>query len=212
MIRINLLQERKKAARVDQGNRSLLTGVGILAGIAAAVLFLVHLPLASAIDDLRAENDKRGQTIKRLTEETKEFDTVQAQVNAASAQEEAIKRLNNARATPAWMLFEVSNILTKDHKPTMSPEMAERIKNDPNRQFSPGWDPKRLWITALEEKNGILTVAGGAQSTTDVTQFALRMQASVFFADVQPVSVVQSSDAASKQLVYKFTLTGKVMY
>jgi Tfp pilus assembly protein PilN len=212
MIRINLLQERKKAARVDQGNRSLLTGIAILAGAAAAVLFLVHLPLASTIDDLKAENAKRKEAIDKLAAETKPFDTVQAQVTAAKAQEDAIARLNNARATPAWMLFEVSNILTRDHKPTMSPEMAERIKNDPNRQFSPGWDPKRLWITQLEEKNGVVTVNGGAQSTTDVTQFALRLQASVFFSDVQPVSVAQAQDPTSKQLVYKFTLTGKVLY
>jgi Tfp pilus assembly protein PilN len=212
MIRINLLQERKKAARVDRGNRSLATGIFVVIAAAAAVVFLVHMPLAGAIDELRAENDKRQKNIAKLTEETKEFDTVQAQLNAAQGQEEAIKRLNNARATPAWMLYELSNILTKDHKPTMSPDMAERIKNDPNRQFSPGWDPKRLWITSLEEKNGVMTVSGGAQSTTDVTQFALRMQASVFFTDVQPVSVSQATDPGSKQLIYRFTLTGKVLY
>jgi Tfp pilus assembly protein PilN len=212
MIKINLLQERKKAARVDQGNRSLAVGAVIVAATAAAVLFLVHLPLASSIEEMHGENDKRQQNIRKLTEETREFDTVQAQLNAAQAQEDAIKRLNNARATPAWMLYELSNLLTKDHKPTMSPEMTERIKNDPNRQFSPGWDPKRLWITGIEEKNGVMTVSGGAQSTTDVTQFALRMQASVFFTDVQPVSVSQQQDTGSKQLVYKFTLTGKVLY
>jgi len=212
MIRINLLQERKKAARVDKGNRSLAVGAVIVAAVAAGVFFFVHLPLAASIEELHAENDKRQQNIKKLTEETKEFDTVQAQLNAAQAQEDAIKRLNNARATPAWMLYELSNILTKDHKPTMSPEMTERIKNDPNRQFSPGWDPKRLWITGIEEKNGVMTINGGAQSTTDVTQFALRLQASVFFTDVQPVSVQQQADATSKQLVYKFTLTGKVLY
>src|SRR5690606_8385442 len=111
----------------------------------------------------------------------------QAQLNAAKAQEEAISRLNNARAVPSWMLWELSNILTRDHKPTMTREMAERIKNDPNRQFTAGWDPKRIWINSLDEKGGTLTIHGGAQSTTDVTQFALRMQASVFFQQVMPV-------------------------
>jgi Tfp pilus assembly protein PilN len=212
MIKINLLQERKKAARVDKGNRSLATGFAVVAVAAALVLFLVHLPLSAAIEELHNENNRRQKNIQKLTEETKEFDTVQAQLNAAQGQEEAIKRLNNARATPAWMLYEISNILTKDHKPTMSPEMAERIKNDPNRQFSPGWDPKRLWISSLDEKSGTMTIAGGAQSTTDVTQFMLRMQASVFFTDVQPGPMAQAVDPGSKQIIYHFTLAGKVLY
>jgi Tfp pilus assembly protein PilN len=212
MIKINLLQERKKAARVDKGNRSLMTGVAVIAAAAAGVFFLLHMPLAAAIDEVRDENNKRQVHIKKLTDETKEFDTVQTQLKAAQEQEDAIKRLNSARAVPSWMLNELSNILTRDHKPTMSPDMAERIKNDANRQFSPGWDPKRLWINALEEKQGVMTLSGGAQSTTDVTQFALRMQASVFFTDIQPLTVAAAVDNASKLGYYNFTLTGKVLY
>jgi Tfp pilus assembly protein PilN len=212
MIRINLLQEKKKAARAERGQMTLVYGALALAGLGAAVFLLVHLPLASSIDDLRAENGKRQAHIKELTEATKEFDAVQGQLNAAVAQEEAIKRLNNARAVPAWMLYELSNILTKDHKPTMSPEMAERIKSDANRQFSPGWDPKRIWIDNLDEKDGLITLQGGAQAPTDVTQFALRLQASVFFAEVAPLTVAAAADNPTKLAYYKFTLIGKVLY
>jgi Tfp pilus assembly protein PilN len=212
MIRINLLQEKKKAARAERGQMTVLYGLIALAAAAAVVFVVVHMPLAEELDRIRAENAKRQAHIKELTESTKEFDTVQAQLNSAKEQEEAIKRLNNARAVPSWMLFELSNILTKDHKPTMSPEMAERIKNDANRQFSPGWDPKRIWIDALDEKDGTLTISGGAQATTDVTQFALRLQASVFFTDVQPTTVAAAQDSVSKLAFYKFSLTGKVMY
>src|SRR5262249_60538050 len=104
------------------------------------------------------------------------------------------------------------NLHPRAQRRTMAAERAERIKNAQSRQFSPGWDPKRLWISSLDEKAGVMTISGGAQSTTDVTQFALRMQASVFFTDVQPVSVAQSTDTGSKLLVYRFTLTGKVLY
>jgi Tfp pilus assembly protein PilN len=212
MIRINLLQEKKKAARAERGQMTVLYGLFALAAAAAAVFVLVHMPLASELDEIRAENNKRQGHIKELTDATKEFDTVQGQLTAAKEQEDAIKRLNSARAVPSWMLFELSNILTKDHKPTMSPEMAERIKNDANRQFSPGWDPKRIWIDALDEKDGTLTISGGAQATTDVTQFALRLQASVFFTDVQPTTVSSALDSQSKLAFYKFSLTGKVLY
>jgi len=211
MIRINLLQE-KKVKRVAKGERTLLTGLGVILAAAAAVYLLVHAPVAAEIDELKTENNKRQKNIAKLTQETREFDTVQAQLTAAKGQESAITRLNDARAVPSWMLAELSNILTRDRKPTMSPEMSERIKNDPNRQFTPHWDPKRIWINALDEKGGTITLSGGAQSTTDVTQFALRMQASVFFRDVSPVSVSAATDQASKLGFYNFTLTGKVLY
>jgi Tfp pilus assembly protein PilN len=211
MIRINLLQE-KRVKRVAKGERTLLAGLGAVAVAAAAVYLLVHAPMVAAIDELKAENAARQKRIAQLTQETREFDTVQAQLNAAKAQEDAINRLNDARAVPSWMLYELSNILTRDHKPTMSPLMAERIKNDANRQFTPHWDPKRIWINTLDDKSGVMTLTGGAQSTTDVTQFALRMQASVFFSEVQPLSVSVAVDPASKLSFYNFTLTGRTRY
>src|SRR5262245_28531969 len=150
MIRINLLQEKKKGKRRRRasaaevsGQKQILIGFGIIGVCAALGFFLVHMPLQGEIDTLRAENAKRQKVIAQLTEETKEFDAVSAQLAAAKAQEEGINRLQSARATPAWMLYELSSILTKDHKPTMSLQMAEKVKSDPNRQFMPGWDPKR---------------------------------------------------------------------
>jgi type IV pilus assembly protein PilN len=219
MIRINLLQEKKKGKRRRRasaaevsGQKQLLIGLGIVGVAGALGFFLVHMPLQGEIDELRAQNAKRQKTIAQLTEETKEFDAVQAQLNAAKAQEEGITRLQNARAAPSWMLYELSSILTKDHKPTMSLPMAERIKSDPNRQFMPGWDPKRIWITMIEEKGGVMRLEGGAQSTTDVTQLTLRLQASVYFDDVEAVQVASAIDAPSKQAYYKFSISGKVLY
>jgi Tfp pilus assembly protein PilN len=219
MIRINLLHERKKGKRRRRasaaevsGQKQLVIGLGVIGVAAALGFFLVHLPLQSDIDNLRAENAKRQKVIAQLTDDTKEFDAVQAQLNAAKAQEDGINRLQSARATPAWMLNELSSILTKDHKPTMSLQAAERIKSDINRQFMPGWDPKRIWITLLEEKGGALRLEGGAQSTTDVTQFTLRLQASVYFPDAEATQVTSAVDAASKQSYIRFAISGKVLY
>ena len=212
MIRINLLREKKKARREAKGSQTVLVGLLGVIGAAAAVILLVHLPLQTEIDDLKAENAKRQNAIKKLNEETKEFSVVEAQVKAAEAQELAIQRLNDARAVPSWMLFELSSILTKDHKPTMTPEMAARVNEDPNRKFTIGWDPKRIWLTSIDEKDGIVTIHGGAQSTSDVTQLALRLQASVFFKEIAPTKVAQETDSASKQSFYAFSIVGKVLY
>jgi Tfp pilus assembly protein PilN len=202
VIRINLLQEKKKgkrrrrlAAGEVSSNKQLLLGLGVIAAIGVAVFFVLHLPLEAALGDLKAENARRQKLVTTLTEETKEFDAVKAQVNAASAQEAGILRLQSVRATPAWMLAELSSLLTKDHKPTMSLAMTERIK-----------------INSLDEREGTLRIEGGAVSTSDVTQLTLRLQASVYFDGVEAVQVASAVDTASKQAFYRFTIAGKVLY
>src|SRR5262249_42058716 len=60
MIRINLLQEKKKAARAERGQMSVLYAAIGLAAAALAVFFFVHVPLQSKLDDIKAENDKRS--------------------------------------------------------------------------------------------------------------------------------------------------------
>ena len=210
MIKINLLRERK-AKRGDRGQRQLLVGTLALGAVALVIFFFVHVPMADEIDDARAANEQLKTSIKRLTDETKDFDIINQQVQAASVQRDAIKRLNDARAVPAWLLHELSNILTKDHKPTMTREMEERVKSDHNRQWTASWDPKRVWIESFEEKDGKFTLKGGAQSDTDVTQLALRMQASVFFQDVY-MEKGETADDKSKVTFYQFSISGRVVY
>jgi Tfp pilus assembly protein PilN len=211
MIQINLLRE-KKAKRVPKGQNAMAIGFGSIVAAALAVYFFVHAPLVAEIESQAEANEKIKKSNDEMAAATKDYDVVNAQYQALLQQEEAIKRLSNARAVPAWFLRELASIMTKGHQPTMSPEMAERVKTDPNRQWNLGWDPKRVWITSIEEQNGNFTLRGGAQSDTDVTQLALRLQASVFFLAVVPEGGSSDKDAKSKVAFYRFTVTGKVVY
>jgi type IV pilus assembly protein PilN len=211
MIRINLLRE-KKAKRAPKGQNAIAAGMGALMLGALAVFFLVHQPLVSEIDQQHEANARVKRANDEMAAATKDFDVVNQQYQALLQQEEAINRLSNARAVPAWFLHELNSILTKGHQPTMSPEMAERVKTDPNRQWNLGWDPKRVWITSIEENGGNFTLKGGAQSDTDVTQLALRLQASVFFQNVVPEGGTSDKDQRSKVAFYRFTVTGRVVY
>jgi hypothetical protein len=83
---------------------------------------------------------------------------------------------------------------------------------DPNRGWAQGWDPKHVWIDSFEEVGGRFTLRGGAQSDSDMTQLALRLQASMFFTDVVPQQGDEALDRQSGASYYRFTISGRVVY
>jgi Tfp pilus assembly protein PilN len=211
MIKINLLRE-KKVKRTPKGQQSLLLGLAMIGAAGAAVFLLIHMPQADAIAKVEGENRRLKSNITQLEKDTKDFETVKDQLDKAAAKERSIERLNDARATPAWMLYELANILAKDHKPTMTPDMTRRVAGDPNRQLAMGWDSSRVWVESIDEKAGLMTLTGGAQTAADITEFTKRMQASVFFSDVAATKVTKAEETSQKVAYYKFTITGKVQY
>ncbi len=213
MIRINLLPQKKKGRRSDDaGQQTLLIGVGTLAAAVAAVFFLVHQPLQDKIDSDGKTNAAMRTKIKKMKEKTKDFEKLEAAFKAAQAQQDAIERLRGARATPAWLLHELASILTKDHNPTMTPEMAKKVREDPNRGWVQGWDPKHVWITHFRESGGRFKISGGAQSDSDMTQLVLRLTASVYFKDVLPQTGREVRGKGGGVSYYNFLVTGRVVY
>lgn len=216
MIRINLLTKRKtKSRRSEQGERSILIGLLIVIAAGALVFLFIDRGLSERVDDLQAQNAELRAKNKKIKRQTKDLSKVQAAVKAAEEQEKAIKRLREARSTPAWLLWELSHILTRGETgakdPSMTTEMTERLQSDPNRQWQESWDPKHVWITKFQEKNGRFKLEGSAESSSDMTQLALRLQASMFFDEVQPEG---GKEVAGKKGVdyYEFTISGKVRY
>lgn len=212
MIKINLLREKKKVKRASKGSNEFAVGLLGLGLAAAGVYFFLHEPLAAKIERQDSLNENVRKDNLKIREETKEYEAIKQQFALLKEQETAIERLSGARATPAWFMREIGSLLTKGHQPTMTPEMVDRIKADPTLQWNPGWDPKRVWLESLDEKDGTFTMVGGAQSDTDVTQFLYRLQASVFARDVRPGATSKETDSKTKTDYYKFTVSGKVVY
>lgn len=211
MIKINLIPQ-KRPKRRDKGQESLT--VGFLAFLVAggAVFFLVHGPM---VDDIERLENATGNLARENADKEKQvagLKNLRQAVEAATARKEVIMRLNKARATPAHLMNELSNILTAKRLPTMTTAMIKEIKENPNRELSQEWDPKHVWITKLVEKDGVFTLEGGAQSDGDMTQLALRLQASVYFHDVVPKEGKETLDKDSSITYYKFTIVGKVAY
>jgi len=211
MIRINLLPQ-KRSKKSDAGQQTLGIGFGAIALVGVAVYFLVHMPLQGEIDADKKINQAAQAKIKKLKEKTKDFEKLEAAFKAAESQQDAIERLRSARAVPAWLLHELASILTKDRNPTMTAEMAKRVMEDPNRAWVQGWDPKHVWINKFTESSGNFRLYGGAQSDSDMTQLALRLQASVYFMDVLPQTGAEVTDKAGGISYYNFQITGRVVY
>jgi Tfp pilus assembly protein PilN len=187
-------------------------GVLIVLIVSALVYFLVHAPLEEELNRLKATNSNLARENSDKEKKLKGYKELKEVVKAAEQRKEGIMRLNDARATPAHLMYELSNILTSKRMPTMTAQMIKEINNNPNRQFSQEWDAKHVWITKFEEKEGKFKLEGGAQSDGDMTQLALRLQASVFFHDVVPADGKEAVDKDSSITFYQFTIVGRVAY
>jgi Tfp pilus assembly protein PilN len=215
MIKINLLQDHKKAKKTPPGQSQVAVGLIGLLAIFGGVYYFVQMPYADKVAKLQRANADMKRANDKTRADMQDFDAVKQQADAVKVQGDAIKRLNDAKVVPAWFLHELSRILTKGQKPTMTTEMQSRLSGvlaDKNRQFDDTWNPNSLWIETLEEKDGTFTLQGGAQSDSDVTQFALRLQSSVYFQGVVPEGGDTVEDQKTHAKYYHFTITGKVVY
>ena len=212
MIKINLLAQRKGKKRSDKGQQSLLVGFLAILFAGALVFLLVHRPLAEEVDRLASSNGKLSRQNQQKKDQLKGFDQLKAAVEALNARKSAIDTLNNARAVPADMLYELSKLLTPNRMPTMTAAMVARMASDPHRKMAPEWDPTHIWVTSFSEKGSVFLLKGGAQSDGDVTQLAKRLEASVFFDDVVPGTGLEREDKNSGVTYYEFTISGRVVY
>ncbi len=212
MIKINLLSGRRKVTRQSRGEQTVLIGAGIVAALGAVVFFAVHQPKSEAVAAQKKTNSEITAQNKKVEDKIKGLDSLRSAIKAAEDQKAAIERLNAARAVPAWFLYELSQLLTPGGAPSITEAMAKELENNPNRKWQAAWDPTHVWIKKISEKEGVFTLEGGAQSDSDVTQLALRLQASMFFDDVQPSKADVTTDKTSNISYYTFVITGKVRY
>lgn len=213
MIKINLLQQRKGRRRSSAGPKPVLL-IAILSavGVLAIVFVAVHLPLSSDVSALKSKNKDLADENRALDLKTKNSRAIRQAFESELARQQGTDRLRHSRVTPAWLMNELSNILTPGKQPQLTPAMREELKENPNRPWQDGWDPKHVWITGFEEKDGQFKLLGGAQAKGDVIELGLRLQASMFFQEVSPASTDDVHDKDTGLTYHLFELTGKVRY
>lgn len=221
MIKINLLNQRRprRGAAVGRGRVAagpsspvlpfVLLGVVALAGV---VFFVMHRPLASESAELDEKNRTLTDENKGLKEDTRNSRAIRTAFEAELARQQATSRLREARVSPAWLMFELANILTPGKQPQLTPEMQAELRDNPNRPWQDGWDPKHVWITEFSEKAGKFKLEGAAQSKGDVDELGLRLRASMFFDQVSPTETDDVSDKDTGLTYHKFSIEGNVRY
>jgi Tfp pilus assembly protein PilN len=219
MIKINLLPQKRPKKRIAGGDASsqhMLFGVIALALAGAAIVMLVDRPMRSRLAELNAANQQLASDIASKNKQLEGYAELKTAADAADQRYKAIKRLLSAKVVPAHLLHELGEILSSGKYPTMTEDMAKRAgsgpETDPNKRFQADWDASHVWLSGFTDTGGDFKLEGGAQSESDVTQFAKRLSASVYFRDVTPAGGERVADAQTGTNYYKFTITGKVVY
>jgi hypothetical protein len=221
MIKINLLpQKRAKLRGASQpsegGRKEMAIGLGSLFAAALVVFFALDQPRRSHLHDIKESNDQLQAEINQKQVQLKGFAELNKAATEMNERAHAINRLIAAKVVPANVLQELGEILTSNHLPTMTQEMAKRTGNgpesDPNRRYDLAWDPTHVWLLGFTDKGGNFKLDGGAQAEVDITQLSKRLQASVYFDNIAEASEERVTDHDTGAPYYKFTITGKVAY
>jgi Tfp pilus assembly protein PilN len=222
MIKINLLpQKRAKRSLASVGGegpgRELYIGVGALAAAAVLVFVAIDMPKRSRLHELEDSSAEIQRDILANKKQLVGFDELQKAADEATERANAINRLNAARVVPANVLHELGEILTANHLPTMTEDMARKTgtgtDSDPNKRFDFAWDPAHVWLTSIiDQADGTFRIDGGAQTEVDITQLSKRLAASAYFTNIAPASENRVNDKDSGLDYFKFTITGRVAY
>lgn len=216
MIRVNLLPQ-KRGARRDAApagsQRWLLVVLGVLV-VEVVFLFVFH---KTKLDELQEQKNVNQQLqgkidgIKKLVANHEEIKKALAQLRA---REDAIAKLQAARSGPTAVLLEVAQLLTQGKGPTADPERLQQLrKENPLAVYNPGWDTRRLWLTAYTETDRVVKIEGVARDGGDVSEFAQRLKLSTYFYDVTVLPGSKEGKAKDLKLeLVNFALQMKVRY
>jgi type IV pilus assembly protein PilN len=215
MIRVNLLPQKREAARKSSAEGSQLWMLGILGALVLEVLGLVFFH-ASKQDELlkvTQNNLKIDANINDIKRQIANHAEIKAQLKELRDREEAILKLQAARTGPTSVLLEVSKMLSPGRGPTTDRDKLEQLKRDnPGAVPNPNWDVRRLWLTAYSEGDRVVRLSGLARDGEDVSEFLRRLTLSDYFYDVKLLPASKSTDAVTKLELVKFELSAKARY
>ncbi|MBU4426759.1 MAG: PilN domain-containing protein [Proteobacteria bacterium] len=146
MIRINLLPFR--AARKKENIRRQIS-VFVLSVVCLALLMgFVFLNLSRNVAALETDMSSKKKELATYAETTKKIEELKKKITEVRAKLNVIKELESKKTGPVLLLDELSMAVPKE----------------------------KLWLTDLNEKNGILTLKGTAMDNDTVALFMTNLE------------------------------------
>ena len=216
MVRVNLLPERKQAARrASSAEPSQLWILGVVGAVIVTVIVCLFIQKMKQ-DDLAAivaENGRTQGQIDAIKKTISNHAEIQARLKELRDREEAIQKLQAARTGPTSTLLELAHVLTSGRGPSTDRDKLEQLRRDnPAEVYNTNWDARRLWLTSYQESDRTVKLGGLARDGEDVSELERRLKLSDYFTDVKLLPGQKVLDGPSKQELFKFELSAKVKY
>ena len=210
MIRINLLpvKQRKKA---EAGRRQLIV-FAIAALVQVGVMVLLYEMVSGEVEERQAKVNLLKNDIDRLKKQVGDYDALTSQREQLKQQREAIRALQSGRTGPIDMLRELSSILSVGGGPTIDEKEYQRLIKIGRKPINQNWNPRRVWITKVDEKNRAVKLTGLAKDHDDVAELLRRLTLSTYFANVELARNDLVADASVGSKLVRWSLTCNVMY
>lgn len=146
MIRINLLPFRT-ARRIEDARKQV--SIFLLSIILLLTLMgLVWIITDSRVNRLAAERDRKQAELKTYEPTTKKIAELKQKIKAIEAKLDVIRKLEQAKSGPVQLLDEIAQAVPKD----------------------------RLWLNALAEKGGTVSLSGTALNNDTVAEFMTNLE------------------------------------
>lgn len=182
MILINLLPHRE-AARKKRKEKFLLNVV--LSGVLGlGISFLVYTEIQMQVDAQRQRNEILVNEIAVIEGEIKEVSTLQAEILALKARQNAVENLQSDRNVPVYLLEDLVLKL-----------------------------PEGVSLTSLKQEGRNLSIVGLAQTQARVSELLRSLMESQSISRpelIEIVSTVQNTVPRDQRKLFSFTIRGEV--
>ncbi len=215
MIRVNLLPQKREAARRQsaEGSQLWLAVVGGLVLLELVVLVFTYKAKQDELGVVSKHNQELDANIGTIKSQIANHAAIKTQLKEFRDREEAIQKLQAARTGPTSTLLELSHVLTPGRGPTVDRDKIEQLKRDnPSSVPNPNWDPRRLWMTSYSEVERTVKINGLARDGEDVSEFLRRLTLSDYFSDLKLLPATKVRDTKTKLELVQFQLSAKARY
>ena len=187
MIKINLLPVKQDRRR-EAGRNQLL--VGLLAIVVEIIIAaLLYFGASTSLTEQKNANSSIQMQVDRIENQVKDHEQILADIREFEKRQEAIDNLEAARTGPAFLMLELSTILSKNGRPNIDHNKYQQmIQMNPTLAFDESWDYRRLWLDSFAEKDKVVKISGQGITHEDVAELLRRLQLSSFFVSSELVS------------------------